>query len=64
MEPRDMNLDELAILAPEGPHNHRGSVIIGSFADGHTVALSSIGPERLRRLVTIAGGEEISPDER
>ena len=63
MEPRDLNLEELAILDPDGPRNHGGSVIIGSFADGHTLALSSIGPERLRRLATIAGGEEISPDE-
>lgn len=63
MEPRDLILEDLAILSPEGLRNHSGSVIIGSFADGHTQALSSIGPERLRRLATIAGGEEILDDE-
>jgi len=66
MEPRDLTVQELletnAHNAPSSGNTVHEAGWQGAFADGHVVFIDSfISPETLRGLVTVNGGEDVSP---
>jgi prepilin-type processing-associated H-X9-DG protein len=67
MEPRDISFDQMDFHINGEPHNSisscHGKRAIVLMADGHTRFLhSTLPPEMVRALLTIAGGEPIPVD--
>ena len=59
MEPRDADESTILSFGPDWVTGHNG-IIIASFVDNHTRSISLETPqEKLRAMLTIAGGEEI-----